>query len=546
MAWTVSRIRTGLQRRWLQSANNRRIARLAAQIEQHAPPSDAERPVAFFNASSRLAWMSQNAAFMLLSSWGLRLAGVPVIHFVCRAGMTRCQLGTNKNRPEEGPPCDVCVAQSRNLFRGGQIYWFDYLPSTDLEAALRDLGLPDLMSFTWQGLPLGGLVLPSLRWSLRRHHLNEDEGTRLLLREYIKSAWRVAIAFQQFLDTVNPRGLVVFNGISFPEAVARRLAQDRGLWVVTHEVGLQPYSGFFTRGQATAYPIHIPADYRLSVSQQERLNAYLENRLQGNFSMAGIKFWPEMRGLDQPFLEKLASFKQLVPVFTNVIFDTSQAHANVIFEQMFSWLDAVLEIIRAHSDTLFVIRAHPDEDRPGKQAEESVAGWARSNRLEELPNVIFVAPSTYISSYELIQRAKFVMIYNSTIGLEAAIMGAAVLCAGKARFTQLPTVFLPPSSEAYRQQAERFLNAERIDVPPEFQENARTFLYYQLYRTSLPFDRYLEPDLTPGFVRLRNDLSWKDFLPENSPAMKAVVDGILGQGDFLLPDDVDGPAGATG
>jgi hypothetical protein len=35
------------------------------------------------------------------------------------------------------------------------------------------------------------------------------------------------------------------------------------------------------------------------------------------------------------------------------------------------------------------------------------------------------------------------MIYNSTIGMEAAIMGAPVLCAGKARFTQLDTVFFP-------------------------------------------------------------------------------------------------------
>jgi len=35
---------------------------------------------------------------------------------------------------------------------------------------------------------------------------------------------------------------------------------------------------------------------------------------------------------------------------------------------MFAWLDRVLEIIKAHPETFFVIRAHPDEGRPGKQS----------------------------------------------------------------------------------------------------------------------------------------------------------------------------------
>ena len=47
--------------------------------------------------------------------------------------------------------------------------------------------------------------------------------------------------------------------------------------------------------------------------------------------MAGIRFWPEMRGLDEAFLQKAAKFHQIVPVFTNVIYDTSQVHANTCF-----------------------------------------------------------------------------------------------------------------------------------------------------------------------------------------------------------------------
>ncbi len=103
--------------------------------------------------------------------------------------------------------------------------------------------------------------------------------------------------------------------------------------------------------------------------------------------MAGIRFWPEMRPISDAFWEKAKAFKQIVPVFTNVIFDTSQDHANVLFEDMFAWLDAVKVVIKANPETLFVIRAHPDETRPGKTSLESVlpigwqtAAWAAAER----------------------------------------------------------------------------------------------------------------------------------------------------------------------
>jgi hypothetical protein len=243
-----------------------------------------------------------------------------------------------------------------------------------------------------------------------------------------------------------------------------------------------------------------------------------------------------MRGLDEEFLARLAQFKQVVPVFTNVIFDTSQPHSNTVFPHMFAWLDMVLEIIRAHPETLFVVRAHPDESRPGKASVESVADWARRNRLVTLRNVAYVDSRESFSSYELIQRSKFVMVYNSTIGLEASLMGAPVLCGGKARFTQLPTVFFPSNPEDYHRQAQAFLAAEKIMVPPAFKRNARRFLYYQLYKASLPFDALLEEDgVWPGYVRFK-EVSASAFDPHNSAVLRTVVEGILEGKPFLLEE----------
>ena len=231
--------------------------------------------------------------------------------------------------------------------------------------------------------------------------------------------------------------------------------------------------------------------------------------------------------------EKATSFKQIVPIFTNVIFDTSQPHANTVFEDMFDWLDLTLEVIRAHPETLFVIRAHPDELRVRKAGRETVAAWVESNGADREPNVVFVGPRETLSSYELIQKSKFVMVYNSTIGLEASIMGAAVLCAGRARFTQYPTVFFPQSVEDVRRKMEEFLDADVVEIPAEFKRNARRFLYYQLYKTSLPFDEFLEPSVRTTQTRLKS--FGLDALLK-ADAIKVILDGVINGGDFLIKE----------
>ncbi|MDP2777827.1 MAG: hypothetical protein Q8O48_09295, partial [Anaerolineales bacterium] len=327
--------------------------------------------------------------------------------------------------------------------RRSEVAWFNYQRDKKLAEAAASLPVEEMMRFVWEEIPLGALGLPGLRWILRVHHLNDDEATRYLFREYILSAWNVAQKFEALLDQTQPRAVLVFNGQFFPEATARYMALKRGIRVITHEVGLQPATAYFTAGEATAYPIAIPETFEMNAEQNAKLDAYLAKRFQGDFTMAGIKFWADMQRLDESFLKKAAGFKQIVPVFTNVIFDTSQPHANTVFEDMFDWLDLVLEEIRLHPETLFVIRAHPDETRVRKASRETVAGWVEARRVTDLPNVVFVSPKETLSSYELILKSKFVMVYNSTIGLEASIMGAAVLCAGKARFTQYPTVFFP-------------------------------------------------------------------------------------------------------
>ncbi len=517
--------------------NDWQTIRLARQVAGHVPGDQGRLPVVFFNASTRIRGHSQNAAFSLLASWAVRLSGVRVIHFVCWAGMSRCVLGTDQDAPEDPMPCKTCIRQSKVNTSGAEVRFFTYQQDDGLAAILQGLSLDELLRFEQPlpdvggSLPLGTLVLPSLRWRLRLQTLTDDPATRFICREFMLSAWNVARKFSALLENIKPQAAVLFNGMHFPEAMAAWLCHQRGVRVITHESGFQPFSGYFVEGDVTTYPITIP-DADLTAEQNARLDADLQKRLQGDFSMAGIQFWSEMRGLPDELVKKAARFKQVVPVFTNVVFDTTQLHANVIFTDMFAWLDTLLNVFKAYPETLFVVRAHPDESRPGKVSRESVAMWFEQNAAA-LPNAVFIPPQERISSYELIRLSKFILTYNSQIGLESILMGVPALGAARAPFVDYDTVHFERDQEAYLRKLKSFLSAKQLEIAQESVINARRFMYYRYYRFSLPFGLFVESTPPTGYVRLKK-FSWRVL--EKSPTAHALMDGILRDGNFLLKE----------
>jgi hypothetical protein len=525
-----------LSRRMRRAAELARLVSLARGVARASRPVADRQPVLFFNTSTRLSGLSQNAAFSLLASWAVQLSGVPVVHFVCKAGMSRCVLGTDETKPSHPMPCGMCIRQSRANYIGAETRWFTYQQNEILSTTLKNLSLDELLRYEHPlpdgsgHFPLGVLVLPSLRWRLRLQSLTDDEPTRFLCREFMLSAWNVACEFNSLLETVKPQAAVLFNGMHFPEATAFWLCQQRGVRAITHESGFQPFSGYFVEGQATMYPITIP-DVDLTAEQNAHLDADLQKRWQGDFSMAGVKFWHEIHKLSDSLKAKIATHRQMVAVFTNVIFDTTQLHANVAFRDMFDWLDTLLEVVRVHPETLFIIRAHPDEDRPGKASRESVAMWMERSGAAALENVVFIPPQERLSSYDLVRAAKFILAYNSTISLESTLLSVPALCAARSPFTDYGTTFFEPDRESYLQRLNAFLTAENLQVPEGAVLRIRRFMYYRYYRFSLPFGEFVESTQPTGYVRLKK---FTLHNLEKSPTARLLLDGLFHEKQFEL------------
>ncbi|MEX0787826.1 MAG: hypothetical protein WD906_07805 [Anaerolineales bacterium] len=494
------------------------------------------RPVVFFNASTRISRLSLNAAFGLLASWSVRASGIPVRYWVCQQGMDLCVLGTDRRRPTGLPPCADCLDFSDRLFPPSLRVPLVFSPPDLSVASLQDATAEELGRWVWKGLPLGELCMPSLRWALRRHHLVDDSETRLLLRRYLISAASLAEQVEARLRSEPPRALVVFNGITYPEAVAKAIAERSGVRVITHEIGLRPFSAFFSRDHATFRKVALPAESPWTDTERGVLQEWIRSRTRGDFTMAGIRFWPRMQPIPRGLRRAIPRFRQMAAVFPNVIFDTSQVHANTIFPDMFAWLDSLVPVIRAHADTLFVVRAHPDEDRRGKESQEPVADWFHDRGLDQEVNTFFIGPRELVSSYELLHQAKLVLIYSSSVGLESAMLGKPVLSAGRARFSHVSIGWTARDADHYRETLEQLLRAARVDVPEEYSEQARRWLHYEAFHASLDLSPFLEADPGhPGMVGFR---AFEPSAVAANPCLRVIRAGIVhGDQPFVMPID---------
>jgi len=187
----IIKLKRGIQQLQLYS----RLFQLNRKVAAHSAPDIEGKPIIFFNSTARLEGLNLNAAFSMITSWGIQLAGRRVYHFSCHSGMSHCVLGTGVGDPKAQPPCQGCIKDSGWFTGAAPTIWCDYQEDPELKIQLNNKSVSELKEIKYKGRPLGRLVLTSLRWILRRHHLNNDEITRYLYREFILSAHNIAEKF---------------------------------------------------------------------------------------------------------------------------------------------------------------------------------------------------------------------------------------------------------------------------------------------------------------------------------------------------------------
>ena len=134
----LQRIKNRLKREYTLLLNQDRVKKILLPIA-HETQLIQSRPVLFFNASTRLSGVSLNAGFSLVTSLSLSQIGVPVVHMVCRRGMSHCVLGVNRDEIHDAPPCRECMRTSGLIFQGAAVEEFTFSRDQKLAEKIKNL-----------------------------------------------------------------------------------------------------------------------------------------------------------------------------------------------------------------------------------------------------------------------------------------------------------------------------------------------------------------------------------------------------------------------
>jgi len=260
----------------------------------------------------------------------------------------------------------------------------------------------------------------------------------------------------------------------------------------------------------------------LAEDAERALKAAMEDRRQGT-------------GLPQRYFKRrreaaIRGGAPVVAVFTNVSWDTAVTGRALGFESMFHWVAETVRVAQAHPELEFVIRAHPAESQvPGRESSDRVTEFVRRNFAALPTNLRLVPPDEALDSYALVDAADAVVVYTSTIGLEAAAAGKPVCVAGRAHYAARGFTTDITSPDHY---GKLFADLSWTKADPDKHEHARRYAYLYFCRAMIPFPTVVEEEPgKPSFAFA----SIADLAPGRDPYLDLVCDGILSRGDIRLP-----------
>jgi hypothetical protein len=471
------------------------------------------------------AWPA-HAAYETVIAHALRLRGCETALVTCGGGQPACEMGWGRQALPR--PCDRCA-------------WFTN----------RVLGMADLPSYRLADmLPWGGNARQapsepderpdpdatriSVPWFLRTSQPDTMSEGPAARADFEVAADGIRHAANAILDDFRPDVVFLVNGLFTSEHVFSAAARERGLRVVTYERAGRGQTLFFSEdAPAPTYYMdtawNLGRDRPLTPRQNEVLDELLLGRSEGRG--AHERYFDETVE-DRDRIEARLGIERgerVLSLFANLTWDSACLDRDIAYDSMVDWITRVVASARDMRGTRVVVRAHPSEARRGTR--EPILPLVSARLGGDIPaNVSFVPGHEPLSSYVLLAMSDLVMVYTSTVGIEAAVRGHPVAVAGDAHYRGRGFTIDLDSHE----RMERAMAGDDAAITPEQIELARRYAFTFFFRKMIPFpivrvDGERIAELAPSVDSLR---------PGAEPFLDLICEQMVNGGPFIVPDEL--------
>jgi hypothetical protein len=458
--------------------------------------------------------------FEMLVGHALRRRGADPTFVVCGGGLPITELG--RPRSEFPEPCATCRGYVTTMLDAADLPYvvIDQLVDVRERNVISDLvtASEDLASFEIEGVRPAEHAVRSTLWVVRSGLAARELHSHVEFREFVESTSIAARAFARLLDKRRPEAIVMVSGLFFAESVMRALAQQRDIPVVSYDFPGRPNTIFVSTEQpASFFDIADRWTSRttdaLAPAERERIQKDIAARVQGSSAL-----WPSFEATAPPSAGTAGATR--LALFTNVSWDTAVALRDLGFKDMFDWLEQVVTWAVSRPEIQLDVRAHPAETQMRGWESKDLAIGFLSERFPELPaNVHFYGPDSAVDSYALIQASDAVLVYTSTIGLEAALLGRPVLVAADVHYRGKGFTY-DLDGPAHLQQL--LTSPEQLTLTSEQHDTALAYAYAFFYESMIELRTLTERWRGKPTLQLVDPAEL-----DNDPAIQAVCDLAL-------------------
>jgi hypothetical protein len=254
---------------------------------------------------------------------------------------------------------------------------------------------------------------------------------RRLLRRYLESSILVYDRVRALIEEYRPTQVLFFNGRFATTRAVMRAAESTGTPWLIHERG----------GDRNRYALSDCLPHDMARIQDKILAGWREDQ-----AADGRAFFQSRRNRVETTWHSFTREQQVgrlpaemagegewVAFFTSSE-DEMQSigdfNANIHYPTQMDAIEAVAEAVRQMPGVRMCVRVHPHTSIKSRADREK---WARLR----LPGVVVIGPGDPVDTYALIDRARVVCTYGSTVGVEATYWGRPSLLFGHSFYERL-------------------------------------------------------------------------------------------------------------
>lgn len=417
--------------------------------------------------------------FGLLMNEAMKEKDAKVYFITCNQFYHVCKLNPNGN----DLVCKVCRWYTKkalkNLPSKVNILNLNDFRKSKVKMRWNYNSFKEMKKVTYKGVDIGYAVISSYIDVTRNLSPIINEESRLYFNECLDQCVDLTDAFYEILKYVNPDRVCIYNGRSDDTKPIFQISKNMHFEIFSFEV-IEDFNSDTLK--KIIYRNHLPHDIIYNQKVIERIWEESEKKLDEKLKISNDFFYKKRNNI--PTFDKVYTSNQLsgkIPENWNnsinniVIFNSSEDEFfslgdyfdNLsLFSSQLEGIEKILSHYENNNLFHFYLRIHPN-----------LFGvkYKYHAKLMELDkhfdNVTIIKSDDKISTYSLLDKAYKIIVFGSTIGLEAAYWGKVVILLAGSLYYYFDICYIPKTED------DVYKLIEDVDLKPKSNDLILKFAY---------------------------------------------------------------------